>query len=423
MAKRVSYSKIAPKGTFIHAFMEHMAAQETSESYDFWCAVWTLASVIGRKVVVDRPRAPVFLNWYVVLVAESGVTRKSSAVRVARELAKELIDAEQFITTKITPQSLEFKMHQLTKTHGEASVAIAISELATFLGRENSMMTMPALLTDLYDCPATRRGGGTLYKGETIIENAFCSFLSASTPSWLMRAINPDVIEGGFTSRTMFIVSEQRKRKIAWPETDNDEQRRTEETLRIHLERIKGRADSVRRIELDKGALSAYRKWYNNRTEHHDPYRSSFESREDAHVLRLAACLAVNDGSWHVSNNHISKAISVIQEAKHDGASLFVGGNVQNKLTLGIDKIKEALVQAGIDGMKHMTLQQHVRYYMDAQRLQDVLEIMAELEMVQCYEMLVPGFKNKKSRYWRATNKILARDVTELVTTQLNPQL
>ena len=60
--------------------MDYMSYVETAESYDFWCAVWAIGDACGRRVYVDRPNIPVYLNWYIILAAESGSTRKSTAI-------------------------------------------------------------------------------------------------------------------------------------------------------------------------------------------------------------------------------------------------------------------------------------------------------------------------------------------------------
>ena len=131
---RVNYNTIAPEGTFIRAYMDAQHGLETATAYDFWCAVWVLGSALGRTVYVDRPRIPVYLNWYVLLVAESGVTRKSTAVVRARRMLSSVLDEDAtLIESKTTPEKLEYIMGVSSEKSGTASTHIAISELVTFL--------------------------------------------------------------------------------------------------------------------------------------------------------------------------------------------------------------------------------------------------------------------------------------------------
>lgn len=220
MAK-LNYKDIVPRNTFIGQYMDYMSSVETAYDYDFWCAVWLMSLALGRDVIVARPRAKVYMNWYIILVAESGVTRKSTGVRAAQRIALSFIERSpseiSLIQNKSTPEGLELLLQRMSNEHGYAHAAISIDEMVRFLGRERYAMELPGLLTDLYDAPEFRTGGGTVSRGPVVLRNVYLSFISASTPSWLGRAINPDIIEGGFTSRTVFVCSEKRKRKVSWP--------------------------------------------------------------------------------------------------------------------------------------------------------------------------------------------------------------
>src|SRR5258708_5404574 len=104
----ISYSKLVPADSFLGQYMEHMQEQETPQAYDFFCGLW-LMSLAMRGCVVNRPRAPVHMNMYCILAAESGTTRKSSAVRAATKIAREFLgDDAILIEAKTTPEQLEF---------------------------------------------------------------------------------------------------------------------------------------------------------------------------------------------------------------------------------------------------------------------------------------------------------------------------
>ena len=166
MGNREEFLASVQSGTFLSDYMTFMEPQETPYAYDFWSGLWLLGLALGRDCVVSRPRAPVYMNWYMLLVAESGVTRKSTSVKFATKIARMFIermdDEMTLIESKTTPEQLESTLNDLTKDYGYAHVAISISELVTFLGRERYSMQMPGLLTDLYDSPRIRSGPGTI---------------------------------------------------------------------------------------------------------------------------------------------------------------------------------------------------------------------------------------------------------------------
>src|SRR5690606_916990 len=111
-------------------------------------------------------------------------------------------------------------------------------------------------------------------------------------------------------------------------------------------------------------ALKSFTNWYNTKQESRDPFSASFESREDAHVLRLAGFLAVDEGAWRIDRHHIRKAIDIIREVKLDGASIFVGGASGNRLLNGLDLLRSKLIETGVDGIRHNELYQAVKHHL-----------------------------------------------------------
>lgn len=415
--KRVNYKKLVSPGTFLGDYLSYMEPLETPSAYDFWTALWLLSVNLGRSIIVDRGGAPVFLNLFTILVAESGVTRKSTAVRHATKFARGIDGPLQLVETKITPELLEERLHRQALEHGTSQAAISISELVTFLGKEKYVSTMPTLLTDLYDCPELRSGGGSLTSGSRDLKNVFVSFLSASTPSWLVRAVNPDVIEGGFTSRVIFVVAEEPKRRQSWPgEQDEDLNNRIVERLR-QISRI---AKERRHISISEGGRRTFDKWYRSRTLHRDPFRASFQSREDAHILRLAAFLSINDDTWHIQHNHILAAIKIITEVREDGASIFEGTGTTSRLVAGIDKIRDKLLAAGLNGLPQRELTKATAQYMDASHMKAVLDIMHDLGMVAQFQGVQLG-RGRPVTIWRGAPPLASSKAIDLVISQHSP--
>jgi hypothetical protein len=340
---------------------------------------------------------------YTILVAESGVTRKSTAVRRAVGFARAFTgDQNLLIESKITPEKLEFDLALQTIEHETAYASIAIDELVKFLGREKSVEAMPTLLTDLFDSPHLRTGGGTLVRGRTTLRNVYINFLSASTPSWLLRAVNPDVIEGGFTSRVIFVVAEEPKHTSAWPEKPDAV---LADNIRNSLEVIKQQAQHTTRIQLNDNARKKFSNWYRSRDKKRDAFRASFQSREDSHVLRVAALLSINDGSWEVQVSHITAAIRIITEVREDGATIFEGTGTHSRITLGVDALRDKLLAAGLAGAKQSELTKQLQRYLNAEQIKAALDVMHDLQMVQRFENVQVGM-GRPVTIWRATSAL-----------------
>jgi hypothetical protein len=379
-----------PSGTFLHSWLRHLSFIESPLSYDFWSGIWLQSSITGRGTTVARPRIPVYLNVYVILVAESGHTRKSTVISQAQKMLRLFIDNEdekqrnQLITVKTIPEDLELQLHNMTRNHGYARASICISELVTFLGRERYQIAMPGLLTDLYDSPSIRAGGGTIRRGETVIKDVYLTFMSASTPTWLEGAINPDVIEGGFTSRVLFIVEEERKKKVAWPSNSMSEDFDRALDRLQHTRRWIDR-QRIAELELDNSAIRYLKQWYDSKPESQDTFSRSFESREDDHMLRLAGHLALNEHRAIVLKNDLQASVQIINEAKTRGSQIFIGARTDDRTLAAIEAVAQRLRKSGEDMISRTEVLQPARRHMSAMQLDKVLRIMVELKLAQTY--------------------------------------
>ena len=271
---------------------------------------------------------------------------------------------------------------------------------------------MPMLLTDLYDCPSHRHGGGTISRGECIQRNVWLSFLSASTPIWLLKAVNPNVVEGGFTSRCLFILSNEPKQRIPWPDGEDTADDRA--WLLDDLRRIRAHATNSDPILLTDGALVTFRKWYNSRQHSLDMYRQSFEAREDAHVLRVAALLCINDDSWRIDHQHIAHAIRLVASIKETSATIFEGAEIRTKYASSLEAVRSQLISAGMDPIPKYTLARRCRRKLDKEEFDALLEALHEVGAVQRFADPMHE-RGRPAEYYRGTSVLLSKGLGELV--------
>lgn len=391
-----------------------MQTQETAHAFDWWCGLWILAAACGRSTYLARPRAPVYLNMFTILVGESGIARKTTSVAMATRIVRTVLEHTHancgLIDAKLTPEALDLLLHQRSAELGSAQLCIAVPELAVFLGTERYIAHMPTLLTDLYDCPSVRSGGGTIARGAVIQRDVWIHMLSASTPIWLLKTVNPNVIEGGFTSRCYFIVSNQPKRKIIWPEeSDHDLFKDLCDDLHI----IAAEAARHGPIQVTPQGKDAAERWYANRVHADDPFKQSFEAREDAHVLRLAALLSINDGSWNVQRSHINVAIRLTKELKETSGAIFANSQSRTKFAQGLDTLRSQLVSAGMDPVPRHHLFRRCRHHLDNLEFNLLLETLQEHGAIQIFR--VDQERGRPADYIRGTTRLLSKSLSSFV--------
>lgn len=379
-----------PPGTFMHQYMSSLEDQETPTIYDMICACWCLSVAMGRDVIVDRPRAPVHLNMYVILVSESGIMRKSTSVRIATSLIRAFLQQigskVLLFESKTTHGMLLNELSKASQDHGAGQGVLVASELAAVLGRGAGGIGLPAFLTDVYDCPDERIGGGSLNTGSFNLKNVYFSFLGGSTPSWLAKAVRPEIIEGGFTSRCYFINGQRRKRSIAWPDGEKDGQER--DSLLQSLLTIYRESRKYSRIGITSAARTRFSSWYDNRLIHKDPYRESFESREDSHVLRFAGLFAINEQRWEINKDNLDRAIQFVSDIKRYGTELFTGQGVAHRDVKLLNKIRTMLLSAGDSGVSLTEFNRSLGASgRQTAEVRTLLQTMHELDLVKKYEI------------------------------------
>lgn len=423
--KKPDYSKITrTDGSWLRTYMRGCENVETNESYDFWTGMWLASNVVGRKLSVLRPQAPVFLNLYVVLCAESGITRKSSAVRRAVDILtaydRRYKPGMSIFSGGTTAEGLDRELMLASAEHRHAHAAIASTELVTLLGKERYNASLPGRLTDLYDCPSLYTRQSATH-GRLDARNVYPTLLGASTPSWLVRAINPDVVEGGFTSRCIFAIEDKPKRLIAWPEVNAVD----DELLLTRLGHLRDQRDYVLSrvggINLSPTAKQEFKEWYERRKLVNDPYGASFQAREDHHVLRIAGLLCASDDSWEIDVHHIQHAIQLVAYVRALGASLFGTGVASSRTYAIVDRIRSALVEAGTSGLSQSHLSTICRKLGGPTDVREVLRIMHEMNLVQKFVIQDGSVGGAPTTIYRATKAIVSSRALEDVVDTINP--
>ena len=412
----MNYAKLVPAHSFMGRYLRFMEQQETAYSYDWWCGLWCIAAACGRTTYVARPRAPIFLNMYTVLIGESGVPRKTTSVGSASRLIRDLHGYNSdvgLLDAKMTPERLDEILHERTLEYGSAQLCITVPELAVFLGTERYVATMPTLLTDLYDCASHRHGGGTIARGSRIQRDIWVSFLSASTPIWLLKTVNPNVVEGGFTSRCIFIHSNTPKHKIPWP--SSDESTDDYAILLDDLKQVRASAGESQPILLTDAAMSAFSKWYKARPRAYETFKQSFEAREDAHVLRVAALLCINDGTWRIDHIHLTRAIKVVAEVKESSGHLFENSEQRTKYAVSLDKMRAVLISAGMDPVPRHELFRKARLQLGQDEMDALVEVLHEIGAIQRFHAKSESGMGRPTEFFRGTNLLLARGLGEQV--------
>jgi hypothetical protein len=218
---------LLPPPGFVTDYVNCMRGMESPTIMGLWGALWTLSSALSRDAWLKWYPKPMWPNLYVIVVAPPALCRKSTALDIGASLLTEFTallpsppaafaKQQNIITSKATsdgilgdikPQSRMFTSRDQTLVQSirrGSKATFAISELPTFLGKQQYNQSLISLLLDLYDCKdydsELTRG-----RGREPFENIYATLMGAITPDGLHDSIPAEAFGGGFMSRVISV--------------------------------------------------------------------------------------------------------------------------------------------------------------------------------------------------------------------------
>ena len=299
---------------FISMYLDYTKGQESPRDFHFWTAVSLLSGAVGRKVWLPRGHDRLYSNHYVILVAGSATSRKSSAINIGvgllRRATQRKIDSgltnglSTILSGKMTPEALcrvisscglegllESDNKPIAENNTSRPCYLFSSELGVFLSKAAQSNGLVDLLIDWYDCPDVFEYI-TKTSGSDYVYEVYVSLLSATTPNWIAQNVTSSVFNQGFVGRVIFVHSERSDIRIAHPIVDKILEK-LRDKLVTHIEHRMGISGEM---GFTQEAWDYFETWYNKREEspNLDNVQSGFFGREHTHVLKLAMTFSIS---------------------------------------------------------------------------------------------------------------------------------
>lgn len=322
------------KGGWIAQYLKFTEDNEAPTIFHFFCALTALGALLSRRVFFSKGHYKVFTSMATILVAPSGICRKSTATNIAIRTIREL-SPDMLLSSKLTAEALVAAL----AGRNPAAAIVHAPELSVFIGKQRYLEGLIQILTDLLDCPDSW-SSETIMRGQNPLYNVALSLLGASTPDWLVTSIPKDAFGGGFMSRLLIVSQTRRERIIALPEPRPERQW----LLLLHELGIISQARGSMR--LSKAARGWYEQWYQDhqRGISADERFAGYQQRKPDHLLRIAMLL-------HLSR-HALLEIGLV--------SLERSLAVLNYLEESLPETFRRIALSGV-GEDHVKILQHVR--------------------------------------------------------------
>lgn len=250
---------------WLDSYMEYTENTESPTSYHTWCGLSVLAGALQRKVYLQWGLAEtIYPNLYVVLIGQSGRTRKGTAIGIAKAMLKKVAGVTVVPESSSGRQAMILAMKRALKHFEDpidnqikfhSSVTAFSEELSVFLGQGD--IAYLSNLTDWYDSKDDWEYE-TVGRGKDSLQGLCLNLCGGTAPDWIQSMLPQEALGGGFTSRVIFVV-EERKRKIVPEYMVDDKTRELGEKLARDLERISLLAGAMK---FDEAGKNAYVNWY-----------------------------------------------------------------------------------------------------------------------------------------------------------------
>jgi hypothetical protein len=287
---------------WLDEYLRYSQFSESPENFHFWTGVSVVAGALRRHVWIDMG----YFQWtpcfYIVFVAPPGIVSKSTTANVGMNLLRE-VPGVTFGPDAVTWQSLiqslaasaeTFEYDQLL--HTMSSISIVSSEFGTFLNPNDREMV--DVLVSLWDGQIGTWEKATKTQGNDKIQNPWINLIACTTPAWIQGNFPEYMIGGGFTSRTIFVYGEEKRKLVAYPAKELPKDFEAQRLRLIHdLEHIA--LELIGPYSLSDSATKWGTEWYerlyatNLKTLAQDRF-AGYVARKQTHLHKLAMILAAS---------------------------------------------------------------------------------------------------------------------------------
>lgn len=320
---------------WITAYLKYTEGTEPPESYHIWTAISLISATLQRRCCLRWSLdETIYPNLYVVLIGPSGRCRKGTAMRLGKDIIKDV--GIKLVAESITKEALIRRMkssilNYQDRTDGtikfHCSLYCMSLELHVFLGREDARFL--ADLTDWYDC-ADDWVYETKHQGTDNIQGVCFNLFGATAPDWLISMLPTEAFGGGFTARIIFVV-EYNKRKIVVRNQSTEDAQTLREALVDDLAKI-GNLSGV--FTMSPSAFDLYSNWYIASEQEAkkgiypiaDHRFGGYCDRRATHVRKLCMIFSASRGSsMQIDDSDFNRALSILQATEINMPKAFSG--------------------------------------------------------------------------------------------------
>ena len=304
---------------WLSSYLIYTQKQESPEKLHFWVGLSVLSAALKRQVWIDKGYYKLYSNIYVLLVAESAMLRKSTAMDIGVKLVRDAVPDLYYISGSMTPEGLLKHMNRVKVISNEAGkphiqydshVLIHADELAELFGFDRQRASrFTILLTKIYGAQ-TEHTHTLATEGQLLLRNLYPTLLAGTDPRNLK--VLPEEAVAGLIGRLVFVTASEKRKPIAWPHPSDDDDA-LYELLKYDLHTISQLRGEV---SITSDAHARFEDWYVHlaETREEDARLDAFRERCHDTALKISILLSISAGDClFVTDRHMEKGIEYIE--------------------------------------------------------------------------------------------------------------
>jgi hypothetical protein len=315
-------------------YIDYNHFNEAPEHFHFWTGVGVIAAALRRKTWINMGYFQWTPNFYILFIAPPGIVTKSTTIHIGQDFLRE-ISGVHFGPDSLTWQSLIAELTEVSEAvpfdngdyHQMSCLTFFVSELGTFINFEDTDFL--DLLVDLWDGRIGNFARRTMGAGKSEAINPWLNILGCTTPAWLSDNLPRALIDGGFSSRCIWLFGYKKKRRIAYPQRlIVPAQLETLKLKLVHdlqeISQLKGE------FRLTEEAYQFGESWYEkhcDKLEEGDPQRtgiSGYFARTQTHIHKLAMVLsAARREDLQITKKELEDAAMILGTVESDIPKVF----------------------------------------------------------------------------------------------------
>lgn len=282
----MTYQRKCPN--WLESFRHWLYPQtEAPLSYIDWTGLFTVSSVLKRKVLVSKKklgRWQAFPHLYIMFIAPAGKARKTTTVLDGMGLLT-AVPTITFAPDSLSPQRLVQRLSEIN----DCAMTIISGELSDLIGPYGNDMLSP--LISMFD-GKDKHVYDTILRGVELSEKPCINFFAATTPRYISDEMPVIAKGGGFISRVIPIFEERvRRRQLFYEELDRKVLNRMEQHLKDDLNHL---ASSIEgEFDFTQEAKEFAEIWYRKNADlaPDEEQLSGYHERKPAYIFKLAMIL------------------------------------------------------------------------------------------------------------------------------------